>query len=303
MINRKNQNGVTIIAAIFIIVVLGFMGVMFLTMVNTASLTSVNDLQSTQALYIAEGGVEYEQRNLAQNLDWYRSTSDPFPVTTQNLGLGSFTTSTTLPATMLRRRLLDTENNTITVYTTDRFPNAGTLQIDDDAGLGNGEFVSYTGKTPTTFTGAPLGRGVLYVGGTLGQARTPYGRGTRVYPVAFLSGTNLTNVCATVPTPFQITANTKFLSAGTINVYDRATLVSEEITYTGSSTAGGVTTLTGVQRCQNGTGPPGATANAGDPVTPINVDNPPAAPDYEAEIVSTGTVGSAVRVVKKTVQR
>ena len=84
-------------------------------------------------------------------------------------------------------------------------------------------------------------------------------------------------------------------------MYDRATLVNEEITYAGSSNNGVVTTLTGVQRCQNGTA--AATVNAGDPVTPINVDNPPVFPDFEVETASTGTVGSAVRAVKKTVQR
>ena len=298
-----NAKGVSIIAAIFIIVVLGFMGVMFLTMVNTGSFSAVNDMQSAQALYVAEGGVEYAQYSLAQNLDWYRSVSDPMTAPTStilNLGAGSFTVVAHLPATMLRKRLLSGEINTITVYTTDGFPNVGTLQIDDDAGLGNGEFVTYTNKTPTTFT--TLARGVT-VGGIPGGAADNYARGTRVYPVATLSGTNLTNNCATIPAPFQITSNSKFLSAGTINVYDRATLVSEEITYTGSNTAGGVTTLTGVQRCRNGTGPPGATANAGDPVTPINVDVPAVTPDYEAEIVSIGTVGSAVRAVRKTVQR
>lgn len=296
----NNSRGVSLIAAIFIIVILAFMGVMFVSLIGTGSLTAANDAQSAQALYIAEGGVEYEQLGLAQNLDWYRSASDPMtspPSTTLNLGPGSFTVSTHLPATMLRKRLLNTETTTITVYTTDGFPTAGTLQIDDDAGLGNGEFVTYANKTPTTFT--TLARGVTYVGGTLGQGATTYPRGTRVYPVATLSGTNLVNNCNTIPNPFQITYNSKFLSAGTINVYDRTTLVNEEITYTGSSTTGGVTTLTGVLRCQNAS--PAATVNAGDPVTPINVDPP--APDYEAEIVSTGTVGSAVRVVKKTVQR
>ena len=54
-----NQRGVSIIAAIFIIVILAFMGVMFLSFVNTSSFTAVNDLQSTQALYVAQGGLEY----------------------------------------------------------------------------------------------------------------------------------------------------------------------------------------------------------------------------------------------------
>ena len=56
MMNKKNQNGVSLIAAVFIIIVLGFMGVMFLSLVNTGSLTSVSDMQSAQALSVAEGG-------------------------------------------------------------------------------------------------------------------------------------------------------------------------------------------------------------------------------------------------------
>jgi len=301
-----NQKGVSLIAAVFIIVVLAFMGVVFISFVNTSSFTAINDLQSMQAFSLAEGGVEYAQYALAQNLDWYRSANDPMPAppsAPQNLGAGSFTVTVNLPVTMLSRRLLSTEINTISVYSTDRFPTSGTLQIDDDAGLGNGEFVQYTGKTAKTFTGG-LVRGVTYVGGALGQGATTYNRGARVYPVVFLSGTNLTNNCNTIPNPFLITATTnttKFLSAGTISVYDRTTLVNEEITYTGSSIASGVMTLTGVRRCQNGT--PAATTNTGDPVTPINVDVPASSPDYEAEIISQGIVGSAVRVAKKTVQR
>ena len=294
----KSQNGVSLIAAIFIIVVLAFMGVMFVSLINTGSLTSVNDMQSAQALYIAEGGLEYEQLSLAQNLDWYRSAADPIATTTRSLGGGggSFTVVSNLPATMLRKRLLAAELANITVYTTDRFPSAGILQISDDAGLGNGEFVRYTGKTATTFTG--LTRGVTYVGGTLGQAATTYDRGTSVYPATTLLTPNpLPANCN--PVTITLTANSKLLSAGTLNVYDRTTLDSEEISYHGSSTAGGVMTLTGVQRCQNGT--VAATVNAGDPVTTINNDG--AFPDAEVEIVSSGSVGNALRIVRKVVQR
>jgi MSHA biogenesis protein MshP len=60
MLNKiENQLGVSLIAAIFIIVILAFMGTMLINMVNTSIFTSVNDLQSTQALSIAEGGTEY----------------------------------------------------------------------------------------------------------------------------------------------------------------------------------------------------------------------------------------------------
>ncbi|MBI5756305.1 MAG: hypothetical protein HZA12_05205 [Nitrospirae bacterium] len=300
---KRNQRGASLIIIIAIILIMGIIAAVFVSLINTESFTALNQSAGEEAFAIAEGGLEFEQRSLAQNLDWYRSTSDPIATTTRTLGSGSFEVKSNLPATMLRRRLRNTELATINVYTTDRFPDAGTLQIDDDAGLGNGEFVQYTNKTTNTFTGLPLTRGVLFVGGTLGQGANTFSRGTRVYPVTTLV-TALVNNCATIPNPFQISAHLKFLSAGTINVYDRTTLASEEITYTGSSTAGGVMTLTGVQRCQNGTSV--ATVNAGDPVTPIFVDG--TSPDYEAEATSTGTVavtitGNAVRVIRKTVQR
>jgi Tfp pilus assembly protein PilX len=55
---RKKQNGTSLIAAVFIIVILAFMGVMFASLIGTSSFTAVNDLQSAQALYVAEGGLE-----------------------------------------------------------------------------------------------------------------------------------------------------------------------------------------------------------------------------------------------------
>ena len=59
MTHARNQKGVSLIAAIFIIVVLAFMGTMFVSMIGTGSLTAVNDLQSAQALSLAEGGLQY----------------------------------------------------------------------------------------------------------------------------------------------------------------------------------------------------------------------------------------------------
>jgi MSHA biogenesis protein MshP len=306
----KSQNGVSLIAAIFIIVVLAFMGLMFLSLINTSSLTSVNDMQSAQALYIAEGGVEFAQLALAQNLDWYRSASDPMsPPTATPLGAGSFTVTTTLPATVLSRRL-PAGGGTATVYTTNRFPTACPsmplgvcyLQIEDDAGSGSGEFVSYTNTTATTFTGLVRNRTIGTVPSFGGDST--HLRGSRVYPVSVLAaGTALVANCNTIPNPFQIIANSKFLSAGTINVYDSTTPANdEEILYSGATTTGNITTLTGVQRCQNQLGVPvPIAAVTGSPVTPINFDG--TSPDYEAEVASTGASGAAMRVVKKTVQR
>ncbi len=291
MIFSKSQRGVSLIAAIFILVILAFMGVMFLTMINTASLTSVNDLQSAQALYIAEGGVEFEQLNLAQNLDWYRSATDPLYNDTGNLGAGSFTATVRAPATKLRRRLLPGDA-TASVYTTSGFPASGFLQIDEDV-TSNAEFVQYTILNATTFTLTARGVNI----GTIATApTTTFSRGTAVYPVMTLSlAGGLLSSCAS-PTSFTIVsaaAPIKLLSAGTIDIE------GEEISYSGSTISGASMILTGVQRCRGSIGPV-AHAN-GQPVTPVLIGGDSAS--YEAEVNSIGTAGAAVRSVKKTVQR
>jgi hypothetical protein len=91
-----------------------------------------------------------------------------------------------------------------------------------------------------------------------------------------------------------INQNTKFLSAGTLDIE------GEEVSYSGSNTAG--TTLTGIQRCLDAASQGAPPQHiVGRPVTPV-LDSGESA-NYQAEITSTGTVGAAVRTVKKTVQR
>lgn len=84
----KNQHGVSLIAALFIIVILAFMGVMFISFISTGSLTAVNDMQSAQAHYIAEGGGEYARIQF-ENGTVCNSLNYPNVV----FGQGSFTTS------------------------------------------------------------------------------------------------------------------------------------------------------------------------------------------------------------------
>ena len=283
---RMNQGGVSLLAAVFIIVVLGFMGVIFVTMITTSSLTVVGDLQSSQALYVAEGGVEFEQRFLAQSIDWYRGTASPMFADTRNIGAGAFTATARVPATALRRRLLSGAG-IASVYSTSGFPPNGFLQIDEDVTVTPGaEFVQYTVLNGNTFTLTGRGRTI----GTIATLANAFSRGTYVYPVTTLVD-NLVNSCSS-PASFRIAANTKLLGSGTV------TIEGEEFTYSGSSTSGGNTTLTGVQRCLNG----GVSAahNAGRPVTPLLVGG---SVDMQSEITSTGTAGAAVRVVKKVVQR
>ncbi len=300
----SNQKGASIIAVIAIMLILAVMGAALVSLVTTGSDISVNQLQSEQAFNVAEGGMEFESRSLAENLDWYRSTTNPIQVTATNLGSGSFTVNTYLPATMVRNRIPTPAANSIRVYSATLFPTAGNryLQIEDDIAA-SAEFVQYTGIAGDTFTG--VARDVT-IGGIKGAAGAQaHERGSRVYPVTTLltALATLGSPCAPAPSAsFDITYHPVFLSAGTIDMWiDNAGGGFEEITYTGSSITGATMTLQGVTRCVNLTSSAHA---AGDPVTSILVDG--ASPDFEAEAVSTGTVSGttgATRVVKKTTQR
>lgn len=287
----KTEQGIALIAAIFFVVVFGFIGVAVVSLVNTQGFSAMNEVKSDQAFFIAEGGAELAQFGLAQNLDWYRSAVDPISIPATGLGAGNFNLSVNLPATMLRN-VLSAAAAAMTVYTTDRFPASGFLQVEDDI-TATAEFVQYTGIAGNTFTGLTRGRTI----GTVPSVASPHDRRDRVYPVTFLGAGGLGNSCS-VPASFTITAHPKFLNAGTIDIE------GEEISYSGATTVGGVTTLTGVLRCRNGT--PSAAHLSGQPVTPLLVDG--TVPNFEAEVLSNGTVGfasmgNAARVVRKTVQR
>lgn len=297
-ISGRQRGAFLIIAAVFLLIVLSFLGVVFLSTFTTSTSTSLNEVQSTRAFYVAEGGLAFHQRALALDLDWYRSATDPRLATIDKvLGAGTFTTDTFLPASMLSARMCDpavpscSPPPAIRSYTTDRFPSSGDLQIEDDLAV-RAEFVHYTGIAGSTFTG--ITRNVT-IGG-LGGTAVAHARGSRVYPVTTLLDA-MPGTCSTI-VALRVAAHSKFLGAGTLRVE------AEEISYVGSSSAAGVLTLQGVQRCRNGTCAsctPAPTHAVGIPVTPL-LHNA-GAPDYEAEVVSTGTVGTSVRVARNTIQR
>jgi len=102
----KQQRGFLLVVAIVLLVVGSMLAAAMAYMVATSGGSATDNLQSGQALFLAGSGGEFEARRMAQNLDWYRSTTDPFDLTTQNFGQGSFTVQTNLPATLLRARQL-----------------------------------------------------------------------------------------------------------------------------------------------------------------------------------------------------
>lgn len=295
VVSGATQRGFLLVTAVALIVTAALILAAMVYLSATDSNSGSNNLQSSQALFVAESGAEYEQRVLAQNLNWYRITPDPTATYNQNLGPGSFSASVQFPATILRTRMTVTSpptgNNWIQVYSVGRFPDAGLLQIDEDLTAGGGgEFVQYTGRDTVNnrFTG--ITRAITVGGITGADGAVAHNRGTAVYPVTTLVTAITSVTCSVVPNPFQIAAHGKFLGAGTIDIE------GEDITYTGASLGGPNLTLTGVQRSG-----PCATHNAGRPVTPLLING--TGVDYEAEIISQGTVNGAVRSLRKTVQR
>jgi len=292
-LNIRRTRGFLLIVAILLVLVVAVAVAALGNMTSSDVRSSAAHAQSVQAFYLAESGLEVEQRRWAQNLNWYRSTTDPnpSPASAQTLGAGNFTVYANLPATLLKKNL-SAAANAITAYSTDRFPASGTLQIEEDLTAG-AEFVTYTNITPVggnpTFGGVTRGRSV----GTVTSSAGSHGRSETIYPVTTLLTPLLATSCNTIPVPFQIAYHPKFLTAGTLDIE------GEEIGYAGSSVAGGNMTLTGVKRCLGLAGP--LAHAAGQPVTPVLVGGDSA--DYEVETVATGAVGSNIRYARRTIQR
>jgi len=61
-----NQKGISIITLAFIILIIAFLGLVFTSFLTTSSEESVNEYNSTRALYIAEGGAESAMMHLNQ---------------------------------------------------------------------------------------------------------------------------------------------------------------------------------------------------------------------------------------------
>ncbi len=162
------QKGVSLIAAIFIIVILAFMGVMFVSLIGTSSLTSVNDLQSGQALYVAEGGLERAVRFLdspildptSTNLDRRRacaSVTGDVALTNVALGSGQFTVTTEVGSPFYPANAVTFTNIVGTTINVSADPiargyaSSGRIMIDR-------ELIDYSGTLGNSFTGVVRGR-------------------------------------------------------------------------------------------------------------------------------------------------
>jgi len=305
MNRRRRQRGMLLIAAVILLVVVSALVASIAFVTATSGSSATDNLQSGQALFLADSGLEFEARRMAQNLDWYRSTTDPTATSgPQALGAGTFTTSSNLSATKLRRRVV-AASAVICAYTVDRFPNIGTnyIQIDDDISAG-AEFVSYTG---TTASSAACGNLPAFTGigrpATVGGITPPtqnHSRDDIVYPVTTLVDPLAVSATCVAPAQLRINDNTKFLSSGTISLDDGA-LNSEDIAYATSSRAGGMMTLKGLTRLL-GAGCPAWAAGA--PVRPQLANSTGGSGnDYEAQASAVGNAGSTQRTINRVLQR
>ena len=286
----RPQRGFMMIVVLIMIVVLVFLAIAVSYQLATSTLASGNHVGSMQAFFEAESGLEFEQRRWAQNLDWYRTATDPSPLVAapQTLATGTFAVNGNLPASMLKSGL-SAGGATVNALTTNRFPTSGILQIEDDVSV-TAEFVRYSGVSGSTFTGVTRAQTV----GTVSSVAGVHKRSDRIYPVSILR-TGLVANCTALAS-IQVDANSKFLSAATLDIE------GEEIGYTSSSTNGATTTLNGITRCLDAaTVLTPASHAVGQPVTPVLVGGYSA--DFQVEILATGTQGSNIRYARKTIQR
>lgn len=290
----RGQRGGSIIAAVFLIVVIGFLGAIVVSLVSTQSFQSVGELKSTEALYIADGGIEYALKTETSTCGYAAPSTRPFPnfscpewssragATVANpcpsgsaiaLGNGSFCVD---PPTVLTAGIGSGAGISIPVVATAGFPAAGLIRIDN-------EVIRYTSTTATTFVvpGIPSYRG--YASTTAAAHILDAG----VYPVVTLNpGPPLPNNCtalASISIDSGISDTSGFLSNGVIKID------SEYFHYTGKTAA----SFTGVTRCFRG-----STSAIHNPNTAV----------YQQWITSTGSVsslvgGTAQRVVRVTVDQ
>lgn len=202
--DNPQRGAFLIIAAVFLLIVLAFLGAVFLTTFTTSTSTSLNEVQSTRALFVAEGGVEYARRNLFLDANWYWNP-DPKSFTSA-LGAGQFVVDVSYPATALRKNIgAASPGGELRVFSVGRFATAGAVYVE-------GEIITFTGTA--TLPDPPGNRFTGVARGQWGTTAGPHGIGTAVYPATRLnaaigSGTGLT---------LTVGDTTKFLWTGTLTI-------------------------------------------------------------------------------------
>lgn len=164
----QTERGIALLAAVFLIVVISFLGVIIVSLVSTQSFTGLNELSSTNSFYAAEGGIEEAM------YQFKTGTACNALANTSALGIGSFTTTGTFynpaPAT-LSASILST-HTVVPVNTIAGYAPHGNLSIESEQMRYSG--LSTTNCAPFSapcFTGVQRGvSGTAAAGHALGQS-------------------------------------------------------------------------------------------------------------------------------------
>ncbi len=85
---QKKESGVALVMALFILIVIMMLGMVFTMMMASETNTSVREKQSTVALYLADAGLQYAQYSLGDTDNDWITFDDHYTI--RELGEGSF---------------------------------------------------------------------------------------------------------------------------------------------------------------------------------------------------------------------
>lgn len=88
---QKKESGIALITALFILIVIMMMGMVFTMMMASETNTSIRQKQSTQALYLADAGLQYAQYSLGKiGANWSSTNPTRDTYSWRDLGEGVF---------------------------------------------------------------------------------------------------------------------------------------------------------------------------------------------------------------------
>ncbi|MEE8224927.1 MAG: pilus assembly PilX N-terminal domain-containing protein, partial [candidate division NC10 bacterium] len=147
-----NEKGVALIGAVAVLLILSLMGVVVASLVGTESYSALHQLESAQALPLAEAGAHRAVGYLSREGGECEAISDNLQFTKVALGRGTFSVMGTRynPTPTALSADIGAADTTIPVVSTAGYAPHGSITIES-------ETIYYAGTTPTSFTGARRG--------------------------------------------------------------------------------------------------------------------------------------------------
>lgn len=147
-----NEKGVALIGAVAVLMILSLMGAVVVSLVGTESYSALHQVESAQALPLAEAGAHRAVGYLSREGGECEAISDNLQFTKVALGRGTFSVMGTRynPTPTALSADIGTVDTTIPVVSTAGYAPHGSITIES-------ETIYYAGTTPTSFTGARRG--------------------------------------------------------------------------------------------------------------------------------------------------